>query len=325
MPSEAGRGSVKGMSPRAERGSRVGVHSALAAPALIRPRWPAPACVGALMSTRAGGVSGGAWASLNLGRNVGDAPEAVAENRRRLAASLRREDAAGDALPARPVWLRQVHGTQVLELDGQTPEHPAAPADAAWTRTPGVACVIGAADCLPVLLAVRDGRAVAAAHAGWRGLAAGVIESAVQALVEGAGARPADLLAWLGPCIGPRHFEVGADVLEAFGHPVVAAGATAAAIEVAQGAASAGDRCAPLAPFAHFAHFGFRPRADGSPRWLADLQGLARERLERLGVGAISAEAACTYEEASRFFSFRRDGRGGGASGRMVAAIWLER
>ncbi|MBL8326423.1 MAG: peptidoglycan editing factor PgeF [Rubrivivax sp.] len=264
------------------------------------------------MTTRAGGVSRGEWASLNLGRSVGDAPEAVAENRRRFAASLRRQGAAGAASrepAARPVWLQQVHGNRVIELDASTPERAPVPADAAWTRVPGIACVVGAADCLPVLLAARDGRAVAAAHAGWRGLAAGVIENTVQALMEALAVRPDDLLTWLGPCIGPRRFEVGADVLQAFGH--AAAG---------PGAGVPGEEGAALNAPQWCRHFTYRPRADGSPRWLADLQGLARERLQRLGVTEISAEDACTYEEASRLFSFRRDGR----SGRMAAAIWID-
>lgn len=279
--------------------------SALAEVHLIRPGWPAPPGVGALMSTRAGGVSIGSCASLNLGRSVGDAPQAVAENRRRFAASLRiGASGAGNsvAAAARPVWLHQVHGTTVLELDAQTPEHPQDSADAAWTRTRGIACIVGAADCLPVLFAARDGRAVAAAHAGWRGLAAGVLEATVDALARGAGVPPADLLAWLGPCIGPRRFEVGADVLLAFG--VEPSGA---------------DRAAALA------HFRHAPRPDGAPRWLADLRGLARQRLQALGVGFIAAEDACTYEDASRFFSFRRDSGGGagGPSGRMAAAVWI--
>jgi YfiH family protein len=267
--------------------------------ALIRPRWPAPPGVGALMTTRAGGVSRGPWASLNLGRHAGDDAQAVAENRRRFAASLLPTDVPeggrGTSTPARPVWLRQVHGTNVLELDAQTPEHPQSAADAAWTRTPGIACVVGAADCLPVLFAARDGTAVAAAHAGWRGLAAGVLEATLRALGDGAGVPPHDLLAWLGPCIGPAHFEVGADVLLAFGHRP-----------------TEGD----------LEHFSYRPRPDGAPRWLADLQGLAAARLQRLGVGHIAAQRECTYEHASRFFSFRRDHPTGG-SGRMAAAIWL--
>jgi len=269
------------------------VERGLAEEHLIRPRWPAPPGVRALMSTRGGGVStgpGGALASLNLGRSVGDAPEAVAENRRRFVASLRGSE---DAAPVRPVWLHQVHGAHVLALDAASAEHPTTPADAVWTATPGVACMVGAADCLPMLFAARDGRAVAAAHAGWRGLAAGVLEATVAALAEGAGTRPADLQAWLGPCIGPRRFEVGADVLQAFG----------------------------VAPRPlHQPGFAYAPRPDGDPRWRADLQGLARRRLQDLGIGLIAAEEACTYEDASRFFSFRRDPAGG----RMAAAIWLD-
>lgn len=283
----------------------AGPATALAEADLVRPDWPAPPQVGALMSTRAGGVSTGALASLNLGRQVGDAPEAVAENRRRFVASLRTDgrEATGrggvEAAPARPVWLHQVHGTHVLELDRRTPEYPETPADAAWTRTMGIACVVGAADCLPVLLAARDGRAVAAAHAGWRGLASGVLEATVSALERGCGAKPSDLLAWLGPCIGARHFEVGADVLQAFG--------------VAPDEADAG-------------HFRYAPRPGGAPRWRADLRGLARQRLQNLGVGFIAVDGACTYEDESRFFSFRRDGQREPrrTSGRMAAAIWLQ-
>jgi hypothetical protein len=167
------------------------------------------------------------------------------------------------------------------------------PADAAWTTEPGLACVVGAADCLPVLLAARDGSVVAAAHAGWRGLAAGVLEATLAALHEGAGVRADQVLAWLGPCIGPEHFEVGADVLEAFGaHPQRVDGAAVAA-------------------------FRFTPRPDGAPRWHADLARLAAARLTRAGV-EFSGCGLCTYADRSRFFSFRRDGR----TGRMAAAIW---
>jgi YfiH family protein len=250
------------------------------APPLLRPPWPLQG-VGAAMSTRAGGVSAGPWASLNLGLAVGDESAAVAENRRRYAA----------ALGARPVWLRQVHGAAVLRLDAATPEHPEQGADAAWTTERGLACVIAAADCLPVLLADAGARAVGAAHAGWRGLAAGVIENLVAALTCGAGVPPAALHAWLGPCIGAQRFEVGADVLEAFGVPPLA-------------------RDQPC--------FAYRPRRDGAPRWRCDLQALAAARLHALGVAAVSAERACTVEEPSRFFSFRRDGR----TGRMGAAVW---
>lgn len=247
---------------------------------LLRPAWAAPPGVGAAMSLREGGVSEGLYASLNLGVAVGDDAETVVENRARFAA----------ALGAQPVWLRQVHGVQVLRLrsgiDGAD-----TPADAAWTDERGLACTVQVADCLPVLFTLDDGRAVAAAHAGWRGLVAGVLEATVAALCEGAGAEPAAVRAWLGPCIGPRQFEVGADVLRAFGHDP--------------------DR-------ADAPRFVPRARHDGSMRWLADLQGLAHDRLVAAGLGAVSATPACTVEDASGFFSFRRDG----VTGRMAAAIW---
>jgi YfiH family protein len=233
------------------------------------------------MSQRAGGVSRGPWTSLNLGVAVGDDPNAVAENRRRFAS----------ALPARTVWLRQVHGTAVLRLDADSAGAMSTPADAAWTSEPGIACTVQVADCLPVLFAARDGRAVAAAHAGWRGLAGGVLRATVRALCEGAALEPADLLAWLGPCIGPQHFEVGEDVLRAFGQ-------------------------APAAPDAR--RFVSRVRVDGSARWLADLPQLACDQLTEAGVHDISRDRACTVADASRFFSFRRDG----VSGRMAAAVW---
>lgn len=257
---------------------------------LLRPDWPAPPGVVAAMSTREGGVSAAPWHSLNLGVAVGDDAAAVTENRARFAA----------ALGARPTWLRQVHGIHVIRLRAdQTPDQPEAPlesekpADAAWTSDPGIACTVQVADCLPVLFAARNGRAVAAAHAGWRGLSAGVLEATLQALQQGADVAPGDVVAWLGPCIGPRQFEVGADVLRAFsdelGNPLDA------------------DSFVP------------RHRAGGSARWLANLQRLAQRRLVAAGVGAVSLSAGCTVEEESRFFSFRRDG----VTGRMAAAIFL--
>lgn len=252
-------------------------------PPVLRPIWSAP--VGALCSTRAGGISTSPWAGLNLGHAVGDDPAAVAENRRRFAAWLE---------GSRPVWMRQVHGTRVLRLTPDVLRDPDADppvADAAWTDLPGLACVVQVADCMPVLLAAADGRAVAAAHAGWRGLAAGVLESTLAALQEGAGVQPSQVEAWIGPCIGPQRFEVGADVLAAFGDH-----------------ASTGARSAFLS----------RPRPDGSPRWLADLPTLARARLLAAGVRSITGGAWCTVDDASRFFSFRRDG----VTGRMAAAIW---
>ena len=255
---------------------------------LLRPDWPAPAGVGAAMSLRGGGVSlgeGGRYASLNLGVAVGDEATAVAENRARFAA----------ALGAQPVWLRQVHGSRVLRLHAGGDTTPDEPADAAWTSDAGVACTVQVADCLPVLFSLRDGSAVAAAHAGWRGLVGGVLEATVQALSRGAGdgrsVAPSEVVAWLGPCIGPREFEVGADVLRAFGED-------------------------PDTPDARC--FAYRARADGAPRWLANLPRLARARLEAIGLTSITEAGACTVEDRSAFFSFRRDG----VTGRLAAAVW---
>jgi polyphenol oxidase len=245
----------------------------------IRPDWKAPPGVSALMSTRPGGVSRPPFDSMNLGALVGDEAAAVAENRSRWAA----------ALGARPVWLNQVHGGRVVRIGADDVGREPATADAAWTDQPGLACTVLVADCLPVLFACRDGRAVAAAHAGWRGLAGGVLEATLAALREGAGAAPEAVVAWLGPSIGPHAFEVGADVLQAFG---------------------AGDGSDP--------RFVFRPRADGSPRWLADLPALASERLVKAGVHQVHASGLCTLEDPSSFFSFRRDGR----TGRLAASVW---
>lgn len=241
----------------------------------IAPDWPVDARVGALMSTRVGGVSVAPFGSLNLGRSAGDAPVAVDENRRCFAA----------ALGARPVWLSQVHGARVLRLRSGA-EYAALEADAAIATDPGIACTVMVADCLPVLFAAPGGRGVGAAHAGWRGLASGVLEATAAALCEAAACAPNELQAWLGPCIGPRQFEVGADVVQALGSGP---------------------------------HFVARPRPDGVMRWLADLPGLARERLRAAGLAQIGGGAWCTVEDASRFFSFRRDG----VTGRMAAAVWL--
>ncbi len=238
----------------------------------LTPDWPASARVRSLSTLRRGGVSEAPCASLNLGTHVGDSPAAVADNRRALRA------AAG--LPVEPRWLDQVHGTCVKDLDREVD----GPADAAVTRQPGRVCVILTADCLPVLLAGEAGDRVAAAHAGWRGLAAGVIEATVSAL----GRAPDELMAWLGPCIGPQHFEIGAEVREAL---LAADGAAEEAI-----------------------------RPNGRGRFLADLHGLARSRLRRLGLRRVFGHGECTYERADRYFSHRRDGR----TGRQATLIWLE-
>lgn len=246
----------------------------------LLPDWSAPPGVRAAFSLRAGGVSAPPWDSLNLGVHVGDDAAKVAQNRRRLRAALR--------LPAEPLWLDQVHSADVLDADA-----PAKPtlsaggrprADAVVTRRAGVVCCIQVADCLPVLLAARDGSVLGAVHAGWRGLAAGVIENTVLAMRLPA----AQLQAWLGPSIGPQRFEVGDDVRAAF---------------------MAGDARAASA---------FTPNERG--RWLCDLPALARARLAALGVATVSGGQWCTVSDAQRFFSHRRDGR----SGRMAALLWRE-
>ena len=233
--------------------------------------------VGAAMSTRDGGVSGGAWTSLNLGASVGDDARAVAENRARFAR----------ALGTQPFFVDQVHGADVIRIDRAAAGRGEAPprADASLTTEPGVACTVLVADCLPVLMAAPAGRGVAAAHAGWRGLAGGVVEAALRALCEAAACRTDEVSVWLGACIGPRAFEVGADVVQAFG--------------------AASGR--------------FVERTGIPGKWLADLPGLARDRLRAAGVQRVSGGHWCTVEAPSRFFSFRRDG----VTGRMAAAIWI--
>jgi purine-nucleoside/S-methyl-5'-thioadenosine phosphorylase / adenosine deaminase len=240
----------------------------------LYPEWPAPPSVRAAITTRAGGVSDAPWDSLNLADHVGDDPACVAENRHRLRAQL--------ALPAEPFWLHQVHGCDVADADEAVTGTPCA-ADAAVATRPGSVCAVLTADCLPVLFCSRAGDWVAAAHAGWRGLAAGVLEHAVARAPLPA----ADLLAWLGPAIGPQAFEVGSEVRAAF----LADDADAAAC--------------------------FAPSPAG--RWLADLYALARRRLVRCGVGWVGGGGLCTFTDAARFFSFRRDG----ATGRMASLIWL--
>ncbi len=249
---------------------------------LLLPQWTAPAGVGSAMSLRAGGVSQAPFDSLNLSPGVGDDALAVRSNRSRFAA----------ALGAQPVWMRHVHGVDVVRLLPGADEAQQLTADAAWTTHSGLACTVGAADCMPVLLALRDGSAVAAAHAGWRGLAGGVLQATVQALCAGTGAQPQDCLAWMGPCIGPQHFQVRADVLAAFGAVPEQADAR---------------------------YFVSGTAADGSPRWLANLPALAHHRLRAAGVRHINDVRLCTYSDRSNFFSYRRDG----TTGRHAAAIWI--
>jgi len=238
----------------------------------ILPDWPAPANVRAAVTTRAGGVSRGPYDTFNLAMHVGDDPAMVHENRARLRAAL--------ALPVEPTWLKQVHGVVVVDAaqSGREPE-----ADGAFATQPGAVCAVLTADCLPVLLCNREGTKVAALHAGWRGLAGGVIEAGVKAL----GVPGNELLAWLGPAIGPASFEVGLEVHAAFEqHNTQAAQA-------------------------------FRAAREG--KYLADIYLLARQRLQHLGVAAVYGGGFCTVTERTRFFSYRRDG----ATGRMATLIWL--
>jgi YfiH family protein len=241
------------------------------APDLIVPDWPAPANVRALQTTRTGGVSRAPWDGFNLGDHVGDDPQAVATNRARLRA----------VLPAEPAWLRQVHGIVAVDTARAGKTEPEA--DAAFAREPGSVCAVLTADCLPVLFCDRAGTVVAAAHAGWRGLLAGVLENTVAAL----GKPPAEIVAWFGPAIGPSAFEVGPEVRAAF---------------------TGSDPGASAA---------FAPgRAD---RWWCDLPLLARRRLAAAGVKAVFGGDACTASDPERFFSYRRDG----VTGRMASLVWL--
>lgn len=248
----------------------------------IIPDWPAPSCVRAFSTVRSGGLSEMPYhghqksaGGLNLGMHVGDDAHIVRENR----ALLRR------FLPSEPVWLNQVHGNRVVDASrsGDAPD-----ADASFACCPDVVCVIMTADCLPVLLCRRDGKAVAAAHAGWRGLAAGVLENTVRAISEKKGA---DIMAWLGPAIGPDAFEVGEDVRDTF---VQKDGRLSVAFEKRTG-------------------------ADG--KYLADIYALARLTLRQAGVMQVYGGGFCTVSDESRFYSYRRDG----VTGRMATGIWIDK
>lgn len=238
-------------------------------PQWIVPDWPAPQNVRALITTRDGGVSDGPYASLNLGIRTDDDPVAAAENRARLLAHL----------PQPPKWLAQVHGSSVVNAD-TLQDIPSA--DASVAQQPGTVCAILVADCLPILIADRAGTCIGAAHAGWRGLAGGVIANTIARMP----ARPADLLAYIGPGIGPTAFEVGDDVLHAFCHDTPEREAA------------------------------FKPLRPG--KWLCDLPALARDALHRAGVMQVYGGMMCTYSDPERFYSYRRDRN----TGRMAALIW---
>ncbi len=237
------------------------------------PDWPAPRHVRALTTQRTGGVSAPPYQSLNLGDHVGDDAAAVAENRRRLASAA--------SLPAPASWLRQVHGSRVANLDAGTDHEPA---DACITRRPGRVCAILAADCLPVLFTSESGSVVGAAHAGWRGLAAGVLRATLSAMSEPA----ATILAWFGPAIAAEHYEVGGEVRDEFlrRDPEAAAAFT----------------------------------ANSRGRYQADLAEIARRQLAALGVTRLFGTAASTYGAPAAYFSHRRDG----TTGRQASLVWLE-
>jgi hypothetical protein len=237
----------------------------------IRPDWSAPPGVRALVTTRSGGVSRAPWHSLNLGDHVGDDPRAVVANRAQLRAEL----------PSDPLWLAQVHGTRCVDAAQAAP---GVEADASFTRQRGVVCAVLTADCLPVLLCDERASVVAVAHAGWRGLAAGVIEATVAAMAE-PGER---LLAWLGPKIGPQAFEVGGEVRDIF----IGQDASASAAFV----------------------------ATADCKWRCDIARLAHQRLAALGIRRVASADFCTFAAADRFFSYRRDG----VTGRMASLIWME-
>ncbi|MBV1786706.1 peptidoglycan editing factor PgeF [Marinobacterium sp. D7] len=241
---------------------------------LIRADWQAPDHIHALTTTRLDGVSRAPFNGLNLGLHVGDDPASVAENRAMLTHAL--------GLKRTPQWLSQVHGVAVVEArdDAQVRE-----ADACWSDQPGQACVVMTADCLPVLFTDRQGTRVAAAHAGWRGLVSGVLEATLQPFDD-----PGQVLAWLGPAIGPLAFEVGGEVREQF-------------VRVQESCEMA-----------------FVPSPTSHDKWLADLYQLARLRLQAAGVQAISGGDYCTFTEAEYFYSYRRDGQ----TGRMASLIWIE-
>lgn len=250
-------------------------------PRWIEPDWPVPDRVRALITTRVGGVSKGPWGvppqgegGLNLGFLSGDAPDAVRGNRARLRS----------ALPAEPRWLKQVHGATVVRADSVVEP---VEADAAHTSTHSVVAVVMVADCMPVLLADADGRHVGVAHAGWRGLAAGVIQATARAMREAIGSPDVELIAYLGPAIGHSHFEVGPEVLAAM------------------------VRALPRAEEA------FLPKGG---KYMADLFTLGRQALAEVGVSRVFGGQDCTYSDPGRFFSFRRDG----ATGRHAALIWID-
>lgn len=237
----------------------------------IAPTWSAPSNVVALTTTRIGGFSQGACASLNLAGHVDDNQTHVLQNRQRLEDFLR--------LPAQPRWLRQTHSTNILMQD-QKGDHGNCDADGSVSFVSGVVCAVMTADCMPLLLCNRAGTKVGAVHAGWKGLADGIIERAIQVFDE----PPEQIIAWAGPTISAKHFEIGDEVRQQLGGKKLA----------------------------------YRPSASEG-KWMADLYILAEERLAKMGVSNYQYSALCTYADAAKFYSHRRDGQGG----RMVSLIYL--
>lgn len=239
---------------------------------LITPNWPAPAHIHAVCTTRIGGISQPPYDSLNLGDHVGDDPTAVAQNRHMLSQAL--------TLPSPPCWITQVHGTRAINTQNwQAGDE----ADASYATTSNAVCAVMTADCLPILLCDKQGHYVAAIHAGWRGLADGIIE----ATIAQAPCEPSQILAWLGPAIGPQSFEANDDVRDIF---------------LSQQPAD---------------ETGFTPLQE--QKWLVDMYHIARHRLATMGVSDVYGEADCTVRNPDRFFSFRRDGE----TGRMASLIWI--
>lgn len=249
----------------------------------IIPNWPAPLNVKAFSSTRvdmlSAHLSTGVYQGLNLGQHVGDDPKIVLNNRQRIQTALN--------MPSDPIWLSQVHSNQVLSFEGSTDE--IFEADGSFTQTPRVVCCVMTADCVPILLTDKQGKQVAAVHAGWRGLASGVIENAIEKF-----ARPNQVMAWIGPAIGPSFFEVGQDVYDAF-----------------VGNDDSKDSGAAKA-------FQFHPTALG--KYFADMDQLVTLRLNRLGVTEVYSSQMCTFENTEQFYSYRRDGQ----TGRQASFIWIE-
>lgn len=241
---------------------------------MLKPDWALPANISAITSTRNGGFSTGPYKGLNLGNHVGDDPELVEKNRKWLVEQ--------HFLPTQPVWLNQTHSTKVVTVDKWTPE--ALDADGIFTATPGIVCSIMTADCLPILLANKQGTEVAAVHAGWRGLADGILKNALDFF-----SNPDDVIGWVGPAISQQFFEVGKEVVEHF-------------VELDSNSIVA-----------------FEPKQDAAGKWMGNLPLIAKQKLLQFGVSDVVLSDLCTYTDKDQFFSYRRDGQ----TGRQASFIWI--